>query len=311
MSSFVIDWRRLLVAAPMLVLALFAVWWLAGRTGADAATPRAVLADPPPSAASADVGVRQGHLARDFIVGSPDGETFRLSDLRGKPVVVNFWATWCTSCLTEMPELAEVQREFGADNVHVLALNTGESSSRAAEFIDSLDAAAFYYGMDPTLSVTDAYGVFGLSTSVFIDADGVIRATYVGQLDQELMREYIRSATEGVDGRAPPPKLRLPGSVEARTSVLIVIDLGYGEAEFRSRRLRCDDTYCADQSIDLLGRTGGVLGIRYEHTNDPPAATVTFEPDLVSLEALASTLAGILEASEDPLYEHAVQLKYD
>lgn len=309
--AIAINWRRALIAAPLLAFVLAATWWFAVRDDASASTPRAMLVDPPPSAAASDVGVRKGQLARDFIVTSPEGETFRLSDLRGKPVVINFWATWCTSCLTEMPQLADVQREFGPGNLHVVAINTGESSSEARRFIEGLGADAFLYGMDPTLTLSDAYGVFGLSTSVFVDADGVIRATYVGQMDQELMREYVRAAGAGIDGAEPPPKLRLPGTVEARSSVVTVSDDGHGRATFESRRLRCDDTYCARGAIDVLSRSGGVLNLAYDPAHEPPRLEVEFEPQVASLEQVAQTLAAALEASGDPLYEHPVELRYE
>lgn len=308
--TITINWRRGLIAAPLLALVLAATWWFTVRGDASATTPRAVLLDPPPSAAARDVGVRKGQLARDFMATSPEGETFRLSDLRGKPVVINFWATWCTSCLTEMPHLAEVQREFGPENLHVVAINTGESSAEARRFIERLEPDSFLYGMDPTLALSDAYGVFGLSTSVFVDAEGVIRATYTGQMDQELMREFARAAGAGISAPEPPPKLRLPGTVEARTSILYVSDDGHGRASFESRRLRCDDTYCAREAIDLLARTGGVLATAYDPAHEPPRLDIEFEPQVISLQMLADTLASVLESSGDPLYEQPVELRY-
>ena len=99
----------------MLAVGLFL---LLRQNDAAATTPRAALADTA-AVGEAKAGVVKGSTARDFTATTADGGTVRLSDLRGKPVVINFWATWCTSCLVEMPELKAVQAEFGAENVAV------------------------------------------------------------------------------------------------------------------------------------------------------------------------------------------------
>jgi hypothetical protein len=130
-------------------------------------------------------------------------------------------------------------------------------------------------------------------------------------MDQELMREYVRAAGAGVDAAEPPPKLRLPGTVEARSNVVRVSDAGHGRVIFESRRLRCDDTYCARGAVDLLSRSGGVLGAAYDPAHEPPRLEVDFEPQVASLETVARTLASALESSGDPLYEQPVELRYE
>ena len=304
----VINLRRLLISAPVLVAVLAGVYVLMRATDATATTPKAVLLETPPVAGT-DAGVVKGKAARDFTATTPDGASVRLSDLRGKPVVINFWATWCTSCLAEMPELKDVQQEFGAENVHVVAVNSGESKGTAKEFLDFLDAPDFTAVFDPSLAVTDAYGVIGLSHSVFIDASGVIRATYTGQLSKELMREYIVAASAGTTTGEPPFKFRLPGSVEARTSVLLVEEVDGEAATFMSKRLRCDDSFCAAAAVDALAKQAGVLRIERDLGADPPSITVRFAPEVVTLEELARALAALIEGAEDPLYQQAVEIE--
>lgn len=273
--------------------------------GADATTPRARLADTPAAGASAKSGVHVGDLARDFVGASPDGRPVRLSDLRGKPAIINFWATWCPSCLAEMPDLKALQAEFGADNLSVVAVNAGEDNGHATRFLDTLDAPSFRVAMDPSLVVSDAYGVFGLSHSVFVDRDGIIRAIYSGQLSKELMRQYVDSTIARTDAAAAPAKLRLLGNVEARERVLEVRG-GDGTADFRSKSLRCDDSYCSDGALTMLAMYAGVLGIDRHTGDDPPRIVVRYEPSVVGLDALARALADMLGQQHDPLYQQAI-----
>ena len=300
-----IDWRRALIALPVLVAVGAAAYVFIPR-GADASTRRAALADTPP-AVGAKSGVHVGDAARDFVGTSPDGKAVRLSDLRGKPAIINFWATWCPSCLAEMPDLKAVQAEFGAGNLSVIAVNAGEDNGHATAFLDTLDAPAFRGAMDPSLVVSDAYGVFGLSHSVFVDSDGIIRATYSGQLSRELMKQYVDSTLAGTDAAAAPTKLRLLGNVEARQRVLEVRG-GDGTADFRSKSLRCDDSYCSDGALAMLANYGGVLGIDRHTTDDPPRIVVRYEPKAVSLDALTAALADMLQQQRDPLYERAIEI---
>ncbi|MEX0750930.1 MAG: TlpA disulfide reductase family protein, partial [Dehalococcoidia bacterium] len=189
MNRFV-DWRRLALAAPLLVIAGVALYALVLRGDASAGTRRALLADTPPGIEDS-VGVRQGQLARDFVAVSPDGTEVRLSDLRGTPVIINFWASWCTSCLAEMPEFHDLQQRIGVDNLQVVAINTGESADTAQEFVEKLGVDTFRIALDPTLVVADAYGVFGMPTSIFLDADGVVRATYAGHIPGDTLEEFV------------------------------------------------------------------------------------------------------------------------
>lgn len=298
--------RRLLLAAPLLALAAFAVYWLAWRDGTGD-TPRASLIDTPPGAASSDVGVRKGQLARDFAVTSPSGETVRLSELRGAPVVVNFWATWCTSCLAEMPEFKRAQQELGPERLQVLAINAGEDSATAQGFIEQLDARDFRFGMDPSLVVADAYGVFGMPTSIFIDADGIVRAIYTGHLKDETLQTMFAAAAAGETAPEPDPELRLVTTI-ARDRLLEVREPARDRADLRSKSLRCDDSYCAEQAIDAIRRAAGVLGVDAYTGEDPPRIVITYEPQVTDADRLAEMLKSLLDSLGDPLYERDLEI---
>ena len=300
-----IDWRRALLAVPVLALAALGAYVFIPR-GADASTPRAALADTPAGSVQT-VGVRKGQLSRDFIGVGPDGAQVRLSDLRGKPTIINFWATWCVSCLAELPDLKAVQQDVGADRLNIIAINAGEDSSAAQRFLKELDAPAFHIGMDPTLVVADAYGVFGLPQSVFVDADGVVRAVYTGQLSKDLMQQYVQAASTGTDGPAAPTKIRLITTV-ARDHTLEVRTSGKGVVDLRSKSLRCDESYCATSVIDTLTQVDGVRSVERMLSEDPPRILVTFDEVRTGADDVASGLADALNKLGDPLYSRPLDI---
>jgi thiol-disulfide isomerase/thioredoxin len=274
-----------------------------------AETARAMLLDTAPEV-GLEVGTVQGRLARDFLAYSPDGEPVRLSELRGKPTVINFWATWCTSCLAEMPDLKELQAKLGPDRLDVLAMNVGQPVEAVEGFLDQLDANDFRIGMDPTLVVADAYRVRGMPQSVFVDGSGVIRAVYVGQLDQERMEEYVAAAFSGVDITDTSGPLRFVTTV-GRDRVLEVRRPGGDAVEFRSKSLRCDDGYCARDLVDRFARTEGVLAVERHLDRDPASILVHFDGDRTGVEALTDALARQLSEFGDPLYRQRLKVTYD
>ena len=300
-----VNWRRLLLAAPMLVAAAFGVHYLTNRAGIGD-TPRAALAETPPGVTD-DIGVRKGQLARDFVGVAPDGSSVRLSDLRGRPTIINFWATWCPSCLAELPDFKRVQEELGAENLNVVAVNAGESSGDVQGFLEDLDAPAFHVAMDPTLVLSDAYGVSGMPTSLFLDADGVIRAIYVGQLNKDLMREYVAASSSGTTTGEPPPEIRLITTV-ARDHILYVDDLGNGRVELSSKSLRCDDSHCAESAIEEFAENAGVQVVEQFVADDPPRVVVRFDEGVLDAEDVALLLKAALDARGDPLYERPIEI---
>ena len=301
-----VDWKRLILALPLLLAIGAGTYYLLDRGGPSASTPRAALAETPPGAVE-KVGVQRGQLARDFVGTAPDGSVVRLSDLRGRPTIINFWATWCTSCLAELPEFKEVQREIGVENLNIVAVNTGEDASTAQKWVERLGLDAFHITLDPTLVVSDAYGVSGMPTSVFLDADGVVRATYVGQLDKALLREYLAAAQTGNDADEPPAKLRLITTV-ARDHTLEIFDRGGATVELRSKSLRCDESYCSEEAIRAFARSAGVISIERRLSEDPASIVVEFDAAVTSAQALSEALAEALNAAGDPLYERPLEI---
>ena len=129
-----------------------------------------------------------GDPASNFAFFLPDGRGADLASLQGKPVVLNFWATWCGPCRAEMPELIALHEENA--NVVVLEVNVREKSDAIEDF-----AAEFGMNMpviqDPDGAISRAYGVRNMPTTVFIREDGTIDARWAGLLTGEQLTEFV------------------------------------------------------------------------------------------------------------------------
>jgi len=115
-----------------------------------------------------------GKPAPNFKLQSLDGQSISLSDFRGKPVLINFWATWCGPCRIEMPYLQQIYEEWHGKGMVVLTINIGESSSQIKEFMQS-QGLSLPVLLDKGGSVAQKYNILGIPTTFFLDKDGVIQ----------------------------------------------------------------------------------------------------------------------------------------
>ncbi len=133
-----------------------------------------------------------GAAAPDFEWNAPDGTTKTLASLRGRIIVLNFWATWCQPCRQEMPAMERVARSSDAV---FLAIDLQEDGAKARSFLDSLGITHLQPLLDLDGAVTRRYGVVALPQTFFIDAQGVIRHIAHGQvLDDAAVRQGIDKA---------------------------------------------------------------------------------------------------------------------
>ena len=131
-------------------------------------------------------------VAPDFEWNAPDGTTKKLSDLRGKIVVVTFWATWCEPCRQEMPAM---QRVAGSSDATFLAVDLLEDGARVRGFMESLALDRLQPLLDLDGSVTRKYSVLELPQTFFIDPQGVIRHIEHGAiLDDAAVKRGIDKA---------------------------------------------------------------------------------------------------------------------
>ena len=118
-----------------------------------------------------------------------DGTTIDLSDLRGRPVVINFFASWCAPCVAEMPQFEQVHQDLG-DSVELLGI---ASTDTLEEELDLIERTGVTYptARDPLGEVMGSLGVVGLPSTVFVDGDGRIVEYHVGELDAQELRSLI------------------------------------------------------------------------------------------------------------------------
>ncbi|WP_434310230.1 TlpA family protein disulfide reductase [Hominifimenecus sp. rT4P-3] len=135
--------------------------------------------------------------APDFIVYDIDGNEIHLSDYIGKPIVLNFWASWCGPCQMEMPDFQEKYLESG-EEIHFLMINMTDGSREtvedASEFIKNQEYTfpVFY---DTASSAAMTYGVYSLPTTYFVDAEGYLVTRATGAIDGETLQKGIDMIT--------------------------------------------------------------------------------------------------------------------
>ncbi len=123
---------------------------------------------------------RIGETAPNFTVTDAQ-RTVTLSQFRGKPVVLNFWATWCPPCVEEMPSLVELQKKLG-DKVIILAVSEDEDENAVKQFVRDHNVDLLVV-RDSKQSANALYGTFKFPETYVIDKDGVIRRKFIGAAD--------------------------------------------------------------------------------------------------------------------------------
>ncbi len=145
-----------------------------------------------PVAFSADANAPQpaiNYPAPDFVLTTLAGDSFSLREARGKPVVLNFWATWCGPCQRELPTLQAAAERYG-DRVLIVGIDQGEEAATVQAYVDKL-GLTFPIPMDSEFAVSELYNVRGLPTTFFIDPEGVIRQMWLGEMNSITLAEGV------------------------------------------------------------------------------------------------------------------------
>jgi peroxiredoxin len=127
------------------------------------------------------------------------GGRVKLSTLRGQPVVVTFWGTYCPPCRVEFPELVRAQRTYGPAGLYVLGVNGRDqeySTKDVQRFVDQF-AVPFTIALDTRGRSRTAYRIIGLPTTVFVDTAGVVRRIHFGPIDGEALDRGIATILPG------------------------------------------------------------------------------------------------------------------
>lgn len=135
-----------------------------------------------------------GKYAPDFTWTGPDGQAVRLSDLRGKSVLINFWATWCPPCKAEMPEMEAYWKENKDKGVVILAINVGQEDEGAIRSFMGRYNLTFQGLNDTSGQVASSYRVGTIPVSYFVDPQGIVRDSVVGGMTKGIINAKMAKA---------------------------------------------------------------------------------------------------------------------
>lgn len=155
-------------------------------------------------AQSADL--EPGRPAPTFDLARLEGGRVMLAEFRGHPVVINFWATWCTPCRVEMPMLIGAWQEHRGRALEIVAINLTDQERRkdVRQFVEQLKLP-FYVALDERGRVRERYGLMSLPTTVFVDSAGTVRAVHAGPLSE-------RNLADGLAAIVPSPTRAAPAT---------------------------------------------------------------------------------------------------
>jgi len=142
---------------------------------------------------------RAGDLAPDFVLPDLDDKVQKLSNHRGKAVLVNLWATWCPPCIAELPLLDEIVRDYGPRGLVVLGIAGDDDAARVREFVVK-HSPAFKVLLDPGGTVGTQYGITGYPETFLVDRDGKLVAKFIGPLpsDSGRLAQSVSSLLDSV-----------------------------------------------------------------------------------------------------------------
>lgn len=128
--------------------------------------------------------------APNFTLALLDGDNFRFSDHKGKPVLINFFASWCLPCREEMPVLEKIVHEYQPKGVVFLGIAVDDTEEKMKDFIARYNVT-FPVGLDKTADIQKAFGLYGIPTTYFIDSKGVISYSHSGVVTEELLQHEL------------------------------------------------------------------------------------------------------------------------
>ena len=132
--------------------------------------------------------LKTGEAAPDFSLPSLNEQEIHLEDLRGKPILLNFWASWCDTCVAEMPLLESTAQKY--ENLLVIGVNVGDTPAKVKNFV-SAEHLSFTILLDEDGKISEDYTITGYPTSIFIDKAGIIQFVILGELNAVELAENL------------------------------------------------------------------------------------------------------------------------
>lgn len=128
--------------------------------------------------------------APDFTLSAINGRDFHLGDHKGKPILINFFASWCLPCREEMPVIEKIVREYGPKGVVFLGVAVDDTEEKMKDFIAKY-GVTFPVGLDKTAAIQKSFDLYGIPTTYFINRQGIISYTHAGAVTEELLRHEL------------------------------------------------------------------------------------------------------------------------
>lgn len=138
--------------------------------------------------------VEVGQPAPDFTLTDLDDKEVSLSDYKGQPVMLNFFASWCPPCIEEAPEIQRFEENYG-DKIKILMIDRAEPKVLVEEFVEKYGSTSTYL-MDYNNSLSRPYGVIGQPETFFIDKNGIVRQHIKGPLEYEDFVNYYEELSQ-------------------------------------------------------------------------------------------------------------------
>ena len=138
----------------------------------------------------------QQNTAKPFHLSSiKDNEKYSLEDFRGKPLIINFWASWCAPCREEMPFLEKSWRNYKTSSLNIVGVNINDNKGEALKTLDEFDIS--YVNLyDPQGKLSNTYGVIALPVTIFIDKTGKIYkqqyGPFLGEKGEQTFNNYVK-----------------------------------------------------------------------------------------------------------------------
>ncbi len=185
---------RNIVATVLVGIAIVGIIWYFDRPSSAASSQNITL-----TATASGPAPRVGQAAPDFTVRDIDGNLHKLSDYRGRPVWINFWASWCPPCRAENPDIQAVYAANRDAGLVVLGIAIGEEDSTVRGYAGRA-GLTYTIGLDRGTDIAAAYRIVGIPTQFFIDRDGVLREWRIGSISKETMETKVAEimASSGV-----------------------------------------------------------------------------------------------------------------
>jgi peroxiredoxin len=190
--------RNLVALGIIIVLIIAAIAWLnfSKSESKEVSTSSGKQVTTGVSEKQANTQAEEGRPAPDFTLVDFEGNIVKLSNLRGRPVFIDFWAKWCPFCTDEMPEIEKIHKEFGNDLVVIGIHRTNTESVSAGEDFAKNDAKVTYQILqDKTDEVYRAYtpSFAGMPVAAWIDKDGILVKLKIGPKTNEEIRENVKA----------------------------------------------------------------------------------------------------------------------